>query len=102
MFSYNFFGGDALLRYDLRIFFAADLLPIEPCRFNSFSGPLMKILNLFFRLFKGKPNLFPGQLHEVAINTLKNIIHIAAGELNIVLQRFLISIGVDVGLFQKN
>lgn len=98
----DLFRFNAFPRDDDTVLLATNLLPIQACGFNSFSGALMQILDFLFGLLKGQSNLFFGQLQQVTIDTFQDVVHIAAGQLDVVFQRLLIGLSIDVGFFQVN
>ena len=101
-FSDHFFRFNAFPRDDDTVLLTTNLLPIQACGFNSFSGALVQILDFLFGLLKGQSNLLLGQFQQVTIDTFQDVVHIAAGQLNVVFQCLLIGLSIDVGFFQVN
>lgn len=80
----------------------SNLLTVQPRRFNALFRALMQVCYLFFALLKRKVYLPTSQRQHVAVNSLKDIVHIAARELHTVLQCLTVCVRVNVPLFEKH
>lgn len=76
MLSNNLFGGNALFSGQFCAFFQADLLSVQPGRFNALFRALVEVGDLFFGLFKGKPDLFFGKGQQIFVDTIKDKVNI--------------------------
>lgn len=73
-----------------------DLFPIQPSRLYALSCPLVQVSHFLFCLFKSEPDLLSRKLHQVAVDTLQNQIHLFARQRDLVSHCFFIGFCIDM------